>query len=188
MSGNQVSSKDKVHECCYCCRDKSHHWYWYSLRQCFKLSVIRAVTQLVMAYHPNYMVPMFSIPQVTWANQSIGQTSVGRFPNPKSVMRICKYRECSQDSTLIFVLTIESLSLYKYCGSKIWFLWLKVIQEIDADTAYRNNRGIDLGRDWSDPDPGLTLFSSVNINFLKRLNKRKYEIDIYIYDYFFFFL
>ena len=91
--------------------------------------MIRAVTQLVMAYHPSYMVPMFSIPQVTWANQSIGQTSVGRFPNPKSVMRICKYRECSQDSTLIFVLTIESLSLYKYCGSKIWFLWLKVIQE-----------------------------------------------------------
>ena len=79
-----------------------------SVRQCFKPSVIRAVTQLVMAFHPNYMVPMFSIPQVTWANQSLGQTSVGRFPNPKSVMRICKYRECSQDSTLIFVLTIES--------------------------------------------------------------------------------
>ena len=57
-----------------------------------------------MAYHHNYMMPMFSVPQVTWANQSIGQASVGRFPNPKSVMRICKYRVCeySQDSTLIF--------------------------------------------------------------------------------------
>ena len=31
--------------------------------------------------------------------------------------------------------------------------WLKVIQEIDADTAYRNNRVVDLGCDWSDPDP-----------------------------------
>ena len=58
----------------------------------------------MMAYHHNYMMPMFSVPQVTWANQSIGQASVGRFPNPKSVMRICKYRVCeySQDSTLIF--------------------------------------------------------------------------------------
>lgn len=34
---------------------------------------------------------MFSIPQVTWANQSAGQTSLGRFPNPNSVMKICKF-------------------------------------------------------------------------------------------------
>ena len=45
----------------------------------------------MMAFHNNYMVPMFSIPQVTWANQSAGQTSLGRFPNPNSVMKICKF-------------------------------------------------------------------------------------------------
>ena len=45
-----------------------------------------------MAFHNNYnMLPMFSIPQVTWASQSAGQASMGKFPNPRSVMKICKF-------------------------------------------------------------------------------------------------
>ena len=43
-----------------------------------------------MAFHSSYMMPMFSIPQVTWANQSQGQAAMGKFPNPRSVMKICK--------------------------------------------------------------------------------------------------
>lgn len=48
-----------------------------------------------MAYpgHP-YHVPMFPIPAVTWASAP-GSNSVGKFPNPKSVMRICKSLEFS---------------------------------------------------------------------------------------------
>ena len=103
------SSFDIFHECCSC-RDKSLHWYWYSLsRQCFKPAVTvtsESELPLMMAYHHNYMMPMFSVPQVTWANQSIGQTSVGRFPNPKSVMRICKYLVFSGfNSDILIVLT-----------------------------------------------------------------------------------
>ena len=45
-----------------------------------------------MAWSNNYMVPMFSIPQVTWTSQSAGQASLGKFPNPRSVMKICKFR------------------------------------------------------------------------------------------------
>ena len=43
-----------------------------------------------MAYpgHP-FHVPMFPIPSVTWAS-ALGSNSVGKFPNPKSVLRICK--------------------------------------------------------------------------------------------------
>ena len=43
-----------------------------------------------MAYPgQQYMVPMFPIPQVTWASNH-GSTSVGKFPNPRSVLRICE--------------------------------------------------------------------------------------------------
>ena len=43
-----------------------------------------------MAYPgQQYMVPMFPIPQVTWASAP-GGNSVGKFPNPRSVLRICK--------------------------------------------------------------------------------------------------
>ena len=46
----------------------------------------------MMAFHNNYMVPMFSIPQVTWASQTAGQASMGKFPNPRSVMKISKFK------------------------------------------------------------------------------------------------
>ena len=40
---------------------------------------------------PQYVVPpMFSIPNVTWSS-SPGANSVGKFPAPRSVMRICKF-------------------------------------------------------------------------------------------------
>jgi len=42
------------------------------------------------------MVPMFSIPQVTWASQTMGATSVGKFPNPKSVMKIWNNTEAQE--------------------------------------------------------------------------------------------
>jgi len=45
---------------------------------------------------PSYMMPMFSIPQVTWASQSIGANSVGKFPNPRSVMKICNNSEAQE--------------------------------------------------------------------------------------------
>jgi len=50
----------------------------------------------MMAYHSNYMVPMFSIPQVTWASQTAGQTALGKFPNPRSVMKICNNSEAQE--------------------------------------------------------------------------------------------
>ena len=40
--------------------------------------------------------PMFHVPNVTW-NSAPGSNSVGKFPNPRSVMRICK---CSLVPTL----------------------------------------------------------------------------------------
>ena len=40
--------------------------------------------------------PMFHVPNVTW-NSAPGSNSVGKFPNPRSVMRICK---CSLIPTL----------------------------------------------------------------------------------------
>jgi len=53
-----------------------------------------------MAYpgsaQPSYMMPMFSIPQVTWASQSPGANCVGKFPNPRSVMRICNNSEAQE--------------------------------------------------------------------------------------------
>jgi hypothetical protein len=40
---------------------------------------------------PQYvMPPMFSIPAVTWS-AAAGSQSVGKFPNPRSVLRICKF-------------------------------------------------------------------------------------------------
>jgi len=54
----------------------------------------------MMAYpgaaNPSYMMPMFSIPQVTWASQSVGANSVGKFPNPRSVVRICNNSEAQE--------------------------------------------------------------------------------------------
>ena len=46
---------------------------------------------LWMAYPgQQYMFqPMFHVPNVTW-NSAPGSNSVGKFPNPRSVMRICK--------------------------------------------------------------------------------------------------
>merc|ERR1719249_287008 len=41
-------------------------------------------------------MPMFSIPQVTWANQSQGQAAMGKFPNPRSVMKICNNSEAQE--------------------------------------------------------------------------------------------
>merc|ERR1719361_538213 len=50
-----------------------------------------------MAYHSNYnMLPMFSIPQVTWASQTLGQASMGKFPNPRSVMKISNNSEAQE--------------------------------------------------------------------------------------------
>jgi len=49
-----------------------------------------------MAYpgHP-FHVPMFPIPSVTWAS-ALGSNSVGKFPNPKSVLRICNNTEAQE--------------------------------------------------------------------------------------------
>ena len=39
---------------------------------------------------PHYIVPpMFAIPSVTWSSAP-GASAVGKFPNPKSVFKICK--------------------------------------------------------------------------------------------------
>ena len=46
--------------------------------------------------------PMFHVPNVTW-NSAPGSNSVGKFPNPRSVMRICK---CSLIPTLESFMTL----------------------------------------------------------------------------------
>merc|ERR1719402_2071435 len=42
-----------------------------------------------------FMMPMFPVPPVTWASAP-GANSVGKFPNPRSVMRICNNSEAQE--------------------------------------------------------------------------------------------
>ena len=64
-----------------------------------------------------YMLPpMFSVPQVTWASQTIGQNTVGKFPNPRSVSRICEFVQqpslgCTLPSPTLYMYVLTSRQL-----------------------------------------------------------------------------
>ena len=92
------------------------------------------------------MLPMFSIPQVTWASQTMGQAAVGKFPNPKSVMKICKYPHPHLVSTVSCLLFPVRISVNSKVNDRLTANLFIVVWDRARDRAVIVARSIDANR------------------------------------------